>query len=582
MDVSSTTERYAKTVCDGRTQDLASGPADEVRQAYADFDREAATEAYRSMSGHGFEAHAVIPSFQAKEQQKSIFAELARRAEGLPTPDPMYEILKEHLMQFLLGRVSLVDTTYARPARFIGSQTRIVDYISRQDSRPAEERLDVLNKRLDQMDAVWAGVRSVWGQVPREAVADIGRACEVLAKVSSNVRARIPQYYAFASQSAMDLLARRLEDLAEKSMRWRAEAEAESRNPAHDDGQAHISHDTVSTDTVSPGRPADEVIGESARLRYKTILRDELGVSLDELLDWHESEIAGTRAELLEAARQTGLRKVEELSDAFEILNQHGGPCDSIEEMFARMERYVADARAACRDGYVDLPHEMCLVMPTPEQTRDDFPWGGYGAGCWRRRPLVGEVFLNETNYKAVTDGWLKMMAIHECYPGHHAQFVRTTVDSLPETVKIGSRYIPLLEGTAHRSERMMEWIFDDPAFPLFVRLRRHHTAVRIKADLYLHYFGRPVDDAMELYMKELGFDRGSARGQVRYQERNPGYMTCYYYGMKRLADLQSRSGLDDKAFTQELFNVGHLSLDGFAKYLALSEADKQRFRSWI
>ena len=42
MDVSSTTERYAKTVCDGRTQDLASGPADEVRQAYADFDREAA------------------------------------------------------------------------------------------------------------------------------------------------------------------------------------------------------------------------------------------------------------------------------------------------------------------------------------------------------------------------------------------------------------------------------------------------------------------------------------------------------------------------------------------------------------
>lgn len=51
---------------------------------------------------------------------------------------------------------------------------------------------------------------------------------------------------------------------------------------------------------------------------------------------------------------------------------------------------------------------------------------------------------------------------------------------------------------------------------------------------------------------------------------------------MKRLADLQSRSGLDDKAFTQELFNVGHLSLDGFAKYLALSEADKQRFRSWI
>lgn len=556
----------------GPMQELTEG----LTQVYASFDREAATEAYRSMSGRGFEAHAVIPSLQAKEQQKSVFGALARRAQDLPAQDPVYALLKEHFVQFLSGRVSLVDTTYARPARFIGSQTRVVDYMSRQDSRPAEERLEVLNARLDQMDAVWAGVREVWRSVPRDAAADIGRACEVLAKVSSNVRARIPQYYASLSPSARDSLARRLDDLAQKSLLWREEAEAASAEAAALSGQARVGAEAEPLD-----RQGNESLGENARLRYQTILRDELGVKLEELLDWHEREITATRAELLEAARQTGLGRVEELADAFGILKQHGGPCDSVEEMFARMKRYVADARAACRDGYVDLPEENCLVMPTPEQTRDDFPWGGYGAGCWRRRPLIGEVFLNDTNYKAVTDGWLKMMAIHECYPGHHAQFVRTTLDPLPETVKIGSRYVPLLEGAAHRSERMMEGVFDDPVYPLFVRLRRHHTAVRIKADLYLHYFGRTVDDAVELYMKELGFDRGSARGQVRYQERNPGYMTCYYYGMKRLADLQSRSGLDDKAFTQELFSVGHLSLDGFEKYLALSEADKRRFRSW-
>jgi hypothetical protein len=101
---------------------------------------------------------------------------------------------------------------------------------------------------------------------------------------------------------------------------------------------------------------------------------------------------------------------------------------------------------------------------------------------------------------------------------------------------------------------------------------------VKIKADLYLHYFGRPVDDAVELYMTELGFDRGSACGQVRYQERNPGYMTCYYYRMKRLADLQPKFGMDDKAFTEAVFSVGHLSLDGFERYLALSDPDKLRF----
>lgn len=192
----------------------------------------------------------------------------------------------------------------------------------------------------------------------------------------------------------------------------------------------------------------------------------------------------------------------------------------------------------------------------------------------------MGEVFLNDTNYRAVTDGWLKMMAIHECYPGHHVQFVRTTMDTLPETVKIGSQYIPILEGTAHRSEKLMEHIFPDPFFPLFVRLRRHHTAVRIKADLWLHYFGRPAEDAVGLYMQELGFDRESARGQVRYQERNPGYMTCYYYGMKKIQDLQERFRYGDKEFTEILFSVGRLSLAGLEKFLELSDDNKARFQT--
>ena len=103
---------------------------------------------------------------------------------------------------------------------------------------------------------------------------------------------------------------------------------------------------------------------------------------------------------------------------------------------------------------------------------------------------------------------------------------------------------------------------------------------MRIKADLMMHYHGRPIDEIVELYMKELGFDRVSARGQVRYQERNPGYMTCYYYGMKRLEDLQAQSRLEDKAFTQLLFAVGRISLENFAKFLALSDVDKKRFQT--
>lgn len=64
-------------------------------------------------------------------------------------------------------------------------------------------------------------------------------------------------------------------------------------------------------------------------------------MKLEDLLEWHEREIASARTELLESARKTDLGKVESLSDAFDILSKYGGPCDSVEEMFSRGVQYV-------------------------------------------------------------------------------------------------------------------------------------------------------------------------------------------------------------------------------------------------
>ena len=171
------------------------------------------------------------------------------------------------------------------------------------------------------------------------------------------------------------------------------------------------------------------------------ILDKELGVSLDELLSWYEDEVEKTRAEFVETAANLNLpgHKVTGPLDAVEIMNKYAGPADSPEEMFDRLRNYLARAKKACRD-WVRLPEEDCIVVPVYEQCRETYPWGGYGGGCPRRRPLIGEVFLNDTNYKAITDGWIKINAVHECYPGHHVQWVRTTLNPLPETVKMGAK----------------------------------------------------------------------------------------------------------------------------------------------
>ena len=313
---------------------------------------------------------------------------------------------------------------------------------------------------------------------------------------------------------------------------------------------------------------------------YRNLLQNELGVNLDALLSWHEEEVEKTRAEVFDIVSRLSIptEKPTTMEGVNDILNTYAGSFESPEILMEKAKEYLDRAKEAALK-VVPMPSETCLLLPIPEQIKYSYPWGGYGGGCPIRRPLIGEYYVNDFNYPAVTDGWIKMMAIHESYPGHHVQFVRTTVDRLPEVVKIGARSVPITEGTAHRSERIFEYVFkEDQFYPLFVAYRRHHTSVRIMAELWLRYFGRPIKDAVDLYVRELGFDRKTARGQVSAQESMQGYFSCYYYGMKKIEDLEKKFGFETDEYTRYLFDAGRISLELLERFLALSPEDKNRY----
>jgi hypothetical protein len=173
----------------------------------------------------------------------------------------------------------------------------------------------------------------------------------------------------------------------------------------------------------------------------------------------------------------------------------------------------------------------------------------------------------------------MKMLTVHEAYPGHHCQFVRASVDHTPETIKMGAKSVPITEGLAHRSEPLFEFVFEeDPFYPLFVAYRRHHTSVRIKVDLGLRYFGRPIKEGVDLYVQELDFDRHVARGQVKAQEFMQGYFTCYYYGVKKLLEWEDQYKLDRRDYTETILSAGRMSLENFHKFIKLSAAEKYSF----
>ena len=312
--------------------------------------------------------------------------------------------------------------------------------------------------------------------------------------------------------------------------------------------------------------------------RYKNALAVNIGVNMDEILQWYEAETEKTRKECFDIARSLDIPEndPQTMEDINNILLKYAGPADSADEMFARANSYIKRTRAIAHE-YVWLPEdEQCTIKPVPIQLKVAYPWGGYEGGYRFKNPIMGRMFLNNYNFKAITDGWMKINTLHEAYPGHHIQHVRSITDPIPETMKIGAKNFPLHEGTCLRTERAFEFVFaEDPFYPLFVAYRRHHTSVRIKVDLWLRYFGKTIGDAVDLYQKELGFDRQTARYQVQAHEKDEGYFTSYYYGMKKLCEWEKLYGYDKKTFTQMLFSVGGVSLENFKLYLDMTEDEK-------
>ena len=529
-----------------------------LNEAYRRADLACAKVHYRLRAEKMYERAPLAPTEDNERDVLSRLAAARAQVEALDAPDAVFQIVKRHLIDFLDGEALEAKNYFSRPSAAISGLSFKVEHLAGIDSRPDEQKAEVLLHQLRALPEIAAAVKQKAQSADDAAREALNGEC---AYVQDNYR-----HYAENVGRYFPAL---------------AETEAAALSKALLDACATL--EALKTPGKAAAVPADD---EDKRVPfteeyYRRVLHDTLGVELDELLAWHAQEIDRARSEVFEiAARLPVAHTPKTMAEVSAVLNEYAGPCDTPEEMFIRMRGYLDRAQAAARD-YVWFPEEVCRLEPTPYPLLGSFPWGGYCDGDGVKRPITGMTFLNIPNYKALTDGWLKMQALHEAYPGHHIQYVRNVTDTLPETFKLGAKHIPLIEGTAHRTERVFEFVFEeDPFYPLFVAYRRLHTAVRIRSDLWLRWEGRPIRDCVQLYMDELGFDHGTARGQVKAQESMEGYFTCYYYGMKKIADYEAKYGKDAKTFTELLFSSGNVSMENLEAFLRLDEGEKKRYRN--
>lgn len=538
---------------------------DIIRQ-YRDLDDRLADFHYKVKSEDNYETIQLIPTEEAYEALKAELEELGKEVEALPAPTKPCEVWKAHFHDFVFSEKNELEGLFANPARIFDRISFFFIRHFRNDARPDVMRADIIEKKLSQVPAIMDAIRSRAGKLTDKRKAAMVNLCNHCARTTRGIIPKIPSYM---KQASFD--AEKVAHLAEVMNTYCDRLEAFAAEPLW---QTDIPKEDVNNYDLRI--PFDEKY-------YRDLLHDLRGVELDELLSWYEEEIEKTRENVYRIARALPIPENDpkSMADVKAILDKYAGAPDNPEEVLIRGRKYLDRAQAGGRK-YVWYPEdEYCQLYGACEYLKYSWPWGGAGSGNPRQRPLMGVIWYNDANYTAVTDGWMKMMSIHETYPGHHIQFVRCTTDKIPETAKIGACHMPLIEGTAHRSEHVFEWIYEeDPFYPLFVAYRRHHTAVRIKVDLMLRYFGKTIGEAVQVYKDELAFDERSARGQVKQHEEMEGYFVVYYYGYKKLTEWEEKYGYDVKTYSELLFSVGKISVNNFEKFLQMNKAEKESFCS--
>jgi len=512
-----------------------------------DFERRVVDIVCRYDAQADHEARPFVPTSEALEALSGEVAALRQQMIGpqAGATDPIGHVLREHHSETLTALAQRIARDRAAPHRFVSGLLRSITAHMSLDTRDAATRLHLLSEVLARAPDVLAAATQLGRETTRAQRAFLADALRSFEASTLHLASSVAAVFVAAESAALERLSEGLRSAGQSAQR---------------------SHEGL---TAAPDAPEER---PDAGPAYDVLLDEVYGIDMGELLAWHREEVAARRRDLDELARA-----IDPSRSAFRILEEDLAPYQDPAEILPRMREFVALARAHA-SKYITLPEgEACEVWPVPEHLRDAYPWGGYfSGGNLLRGGLRGAVFLNIHNHRSLTRGWIKLNALHECYPGHHAHFVKTAAGNMPGSFKIApmmSPAAPFGEALCMRTEALLQDVFDDGRFPLFVRYRRLHTAVRVWVDLLLHHQGASPQRAVDVYREQLGFSEPVARGQVYAQRLIPGYFTVYHYGLLRLEEIERTSPATTRDFSERLFSSGKVSLRTFERLDALSDS---------
>ncbi len=196
------------------------------------------------------------------------------------------------------------------------------------------------------------------------------------------------------------------------------------------------------------------------------------------------------------------------------------------------------------------VPDGPLEVVPTPDFLRPLIPFAAYdppGMFSPRRTGLFyvtppSSDLSSEQQHRLLRDHCrheIRSTALHEGYPGHHLHFL--TAQAQPRVIRRLMGTAVSYEGWALYCEEMMEEVgaYETIEERIFQKLALLWRAVRVVLDVGLHTRGMTVDEAVDLLVRTVHFDRANALREVRRYCETPGYQLCYAVGRREVLSLR-------------------------------------------
>jgi uncharacterized protein (DUF885 family) len=286
-------------------------------------------------------------------------------------------------------------------------------------------------------------------------------------------------------------------------------------------------------------------IGEEAfnfRLHYEHALRNtapELWRYGNRLAEEIEGELARLAREIDAGTRWPDLvdRLRAEHPRAEELVASYAAEME-------RARRFVEQRDLA------PIPPGDLRVVETPSFLRPLIPYAAYQAPGAFSPDRTGWFFVTPPSGTESPDQVERLLrdhcvheiastALHEGYPGHHLQFLWAQRQERTVRKLLGT---PLtIEGWALYCEEMMgeEGFYRGIEERFFQRVHLLWRALRIVLDVGLHTRGMTIEEAVNLLVDTVHFERANAEAEVSRYCAYPAYQLCYAVGRRELRALR-------------------------------------------